>query len=459
MKCLLWAVLILSLSERAALPNDRPLWTDFGDLSPALQGRNALPASLSGLITRARPAVVSIHTLFERKIPGENVAAGLIQKSTEDRERGIGSGFAIREDGFILTSHHVIEHATRIKVQVEGLGVLLPARVLGSDARSDVALLKVDPPIPMVALALGNSKDLPVGSWVVALGNPFGLSHVATKGIVSGKGRALTDLERPHTGYDDFIQTDATIDFGSSGGPLVDLNGAVVGVNSAINSKARGIGFAVPIDLVKAVLPHLQREGCVRRSSIGIVVDDVSWELAVSYGLKAPCGILVSEVKMGTPAEKAGMKSGDIILSVQNVVVSGIGDLSWRLGTSDAGKPLPIGVWRDRQSISLSVVPVPREARGAPMGKKTGAPVSDEPCRLGLEVSERVVVKSSSDDAALVGISAGDIIIEINGSAISSAVEFFNILRSTKKGEIVRLLLLRQNSPLYVAFPKRWDKD
>jgi Do/DeqQ family serine protease len=390
------------------------------------------------------------------------------------RQEGIGSGFIIRGDGYVVTNHHVVADATAVKVHVEGLSEVLTARVVGSDPRSDLALLKVDSRRRLPVLPLGNSERLPVGAWVVAIGNPFGLAYVATKGIVSGKGRTLGDLPRFRPGYYDYIQTDAAIDRGNSGGPLLNLAGEVVGINTAINSRARGISFAVPVDLAKAVLPQLLRHGRVIRTFLGIRIDGVTWELAESFGMKLPEGVLITRVMPDTPAERAGLRKGDILLKFAGLKVGGPGDMSWRAATATAGKPVELEIWRDKKLHTVSITPVVRQSEQAE--KKEPPPpagAAAAPQRLGLFVVELdaktaehggfeqgtrgVVVVGVEADAALFGIRVGDVITSVNDREIKNKKEFEGALAEVEQDQIIRFYILRQKGALFVAIPKRWE--
>ena len=274
---------------------------------------------------------------------------------------GIGSAVVLREDGLLVTNLHVVAKARRIWVRLPDLGERMPAELVGRDPRSDLALLRVKSSRKLKPLPLGDSDALPVGAWVLALGHPFGLSHVATKGIVSGKGRSLEDLPGLRAGYFDFIQTDAVVHRGNSGGALLNMRGEVVGINTAINAKARGISFAIPVNVVKAVIPHLVTRGRVVRGYLGIGVDDLDWKTAVRLGLDTPRGVLVTRVKPGTPAQRSGVKAGDVILALAGAKVRRRSDLSWRVGTWPVGKPLSLRLWRQGEALLLTVTPMSRE--------------------------------------------------------------------------------------------------
>lgn len=478
-----WMPLLLVLVGGGVLggapeSDKRMLWTTLPGPTPQY--------SMAGLIEATRPAVVAIHTVYQQQRPrlsAEPLPGPFPYQPwhlfpdvpREERAEGIGSGFIIREDGYVVSNFHVIEGAGEVRVGVEGLGATFPARVVGSDPRSDIALLKIDPPRALRVLPLGNSDELPVGAWVVAIGNPFGLAHVATKGIVSGKGRTLGDLSRVRAGYFDFIQTDAAIDLGNSGGPLLNLRGEVVGINTAINSRARGIGFAVPIELAKAVLPHLFDHGRVIRSYLGIAVDEVQWELAVSLKLEGPRGVVVSEVKAGGPSEKAGILRGDVILKFGGHPVSGSGDMSWRAGTAAAGRAVEVELWRAGRAVTVRVTPTVRASEKSASAKPAPRVFVKEKPTLGLKVVDLepnaaascglpegtagVVVVAAEGDAAIYGIRVGDVIVEVNDEAIRVRADFERALGKVELDKMIRFYILRQKSALYVALPKRWATE
>jgi serine protease Do len=294
----------------------------------------------------------------------ERVCAALARVEVEGAPegQGIGSGFFVRADGLLLTNEHVVRGARAVWVELHPSGRRAPARVLGTDPRTDLAVLQVQAPGPFAALPLGDSDRLRVGAWVLAAGHPWGLGPVVAKGILSGKGRAVGDLAQFQQGFFDFLQTDAAIERGNSGGPLVNLRGEVVGVNTATNARARGIGFAVPVNVVKAVLPHLLAHGALRRSWLGIGVEQLTWERASGLGLGETRGVLVTRVQPGSPAAAAGLRAGDVLREVQGWRVAGRPDLVWRVATWPAGKPLGLGVYRAGRELELEVIPRPRES-------------------------------------------------------------------------------------------------
>ncbi len=275
------------------------------------------------------------------------------------KERSLGSGFIISKDGYIFTNNHVVEQAHEITVKLSD-GKEYKAEVKGADANTDIALLKIDPKDDLPVAALGDSKALRVGEWVMAIGNPFGLSQTVTVGIVSATGRVIGAGP-----YDDFIQTDASINPGNSGGPLFNLSGEVVGINTAIIAQGQGIGFAIPVDLAKSILPGLKKEGKVTRGWLGVSVQDVTEEIAESLGLKVKEGVLVADAFKGDPAEKAGIKSGDVIVKVDGKDVKDTHELLKVVAAIPVKKTILVIVIRGGEKKEFSVTVSERPEKSA----------------------------------------------------------------------------------------------
>ncbi len=304
--------------------------------APAVAQLGALP-SLSPLVKRVKPSVVLVRALPPR---GHG-------------KLGLGTGFVYQSDGHLLTNNHVIEGAGEIEVKLAD-GRLLLAKVVGRDKPTDVAVIKVDA-TGLAALPLGDSKALEVGDWVVAIGNPFGLEHTVSAGILSGKGRTRSDVRGlDPTGYFDFLQTDASINPGNSGGPLLNLAGQVVGINAAIRANANGIGFAIPMEMVLELLPKLVKDGRVRRSAIGIYVDVVSRRDAARLKLKSP-GSRVRSLVPGGAGAKAGLRSGDIITSFAGEPIDGPDELRWLASMAGVGTTVALKVLRDDHEMKVEV--------------------------------------------------------------------------------------------------------
>jgi len=456
------AALLLGLLLAPAAPAAPPLWTT---LPPG--GQPASCADFSRLIARARPAVVAVHTREREESAADSGAPlpywPLFPEVPHRQRRGIGSGFIIRADGYIVTNHHVVAGAESITVRLADGARDVPARLVGSDERSDVALLKIDSSRPLPVLPLGRSETLPVGSWVVAIGNPFGLAAVATKGIVSGKGRSLDDLPAFRRGYFDFIQTDAAIDMGSSGGPLLNLRGEVVGINTAINARARGIGFAVPVDLAKAILPALLEHGRAERAYLGIRIERVEWEQARRNGLPETRGVQVTAVLEGGPAARAGMHPGDILVELGGRRIRGTGDVGWKVSTLPVGRPCRLVVLREGRRVELQLTPVARAGRKGPVQGGSTAVAGQALAGLDLAVVAQegdaghqagLLVVAVAGQAAERGVRIGDVIVAVNDEPVSSGEQLQRLLAKIPAGGTVRLYLRRRSQRIYVALDK-----
>ncbi len=302
------------------------------------------PATFADLAAKADPAVVYVRTLQQGEGRGRRFVG-----------EGLGSAFVFDPDGLILTNNHVISNAREIKV-IFGKAREMTAEVVGRDAPTDIAVLRVaEKGLPF--LPLGNSDATRVGDWVVAIGNPFGLSHTVSAGIVSAKGRTGKDVPGlgDGSGYYNFLQTDASINPGNSGGPLLDMGGAVVGINTAIRAKANNIGFAIPIAMVKELLPKLIKDGKIRRSAIGIVVASVGADDVQRLGLDNRAGALVRRVLPGGPADRAGLAENDVILALNGRPIAGPERLRWEASNAGVGSAVKVRVARGKRTFDLEV--------------------------------------------------------------------------------------------------------
>jgi serine protease Do len=302
-----------------------------------------LPPSFADLAAKADPAVVFIETQQAARVGMRRVIG-----------RGLGSGFVFDSSGLILTNHHVVEGATSISVMLSNQEHKR-AETIGHDPQTDIAVLRVDGgDLPF--LSLGDSNRLRVGEWVLAIGNPFGLSHTVSAGIISAKGRTRNDVKGlDPAGYYDFLQTDASINPGNSGGPLLDVAGQVVGINTAIKADANSIGFAIPVAMVKELLPSLLKEGRVRRSAVGVVVDSVGVDDVDRLGLKGHRGALITRVMAGGPADRAGARPDDVIVSFDNRAIAGKEMLRWVASIAGVGRSVEMKVIREQRPVDLRV--------------------------------------------------------------------------------------------------------
>ncbi|MEJ7730058.1 MAG: trypsin-like peptidase domain-containing protein [Polyangiaceae bacterium] len=329
----------------SASPASPPPVVDKPTLPPAPVGEQAVPMSFAALAKRSDPAVATVKAQQTRE-----TASGRQRVIAE----GLGTAFVYDPDGFLLTNNHVIEDATNIKVAFVD-GRELKATVVGRDKHTDVAVVKVDEK-GLVALPLGDSDATEVGDWVVAIGNPFGLSHTVSAGILSAKGRTRDDVRGlDPSGYFNFLQTDASINPGNSGGPLLNVKGEVVGINAAVRANANNIGFAIPINMVKQLLPMLLRDGKVQRSAIGVVVDNLSEVEAQRLKRPDKKGAWVKAVVPGGPAERAGLAPDDVILAFDGKTINDPNELRWLASIAGVNKPVPLRVARADRVFDLRV--------------------------------------------------------------------------------------------------------
>jgi serine protease Do len=379
------------------------------------------------------------------------------------RQRSLGSGFIIDGDGSILTNNHVVENASKIVVKLSD-DQEYEAKVIGRDQKTDIAIIRIDGKPNLPAASLGDSDKLEVGEWVVAIGNPFGLDSTVTSGIVSAKGRHIG--QGP---YDNFIQTDASINPGNSGGPLINLRGEVIGINTAIFSRTGGnigIGFAIPINLVKELLPQLRCKGKVTRGYLGVLIQKVTPEIAESLGMDKASGALVANVSKDGPADKAGVKVGDVIVEFDGKEVKDSGDLPILVARTAVDKKARLKVLRDKKEVMLTVavgeLKDEEVVATAPEKGELGLTVQRLTPQmaesLGLEKSEGVVVTavepgSAADEAA---IRRGDIILEVDRKTVRNLDEYKKAIAGARKGRGVLFLVRRGDNTLFLALkPQR----
>ncbi|MCB0272315.1 MAG: DegQ family serine endoprotease [Bdellovibrionales bacterium] len=380
----------------------------------------------------------------------------------ERKTSSLGSGFVLNAEGYVVTNNHVIANADEIRVTFVD-ETEFPAEVVGRDPKTDVALLKIKGNKKVTPVLLGSSQDLQVGDIVVAIGNPFGLSHSVTQGIVSAKERTIGLGP-----YDDFIQTDASINPGNSGGPLLDIYGEVIGINTAIHSTGQGIGFAIPIDMAKDVLVRLKEQGQVIRGYLGVRVQEVQAEHVKALGLSGKQGALVMEVLQDTPAAKAKIEPGDVITKYDDQVVKNWNDLPLMVAKTKVGKRVKVELIRNKSLKTISVLiekledetTVPASTSKNDMAKDVlGLQVTNLNAttrkQLGLEDSQKGVLVEQVDpnsSAAQKGVAPGDVIVRLNRVAVNDIDDYKNISSKIKKDETVLVLLIRQQRKLFIAF-------
>jgi len=432
----------------------------------------ALPNSFADLAAAQAEAVVNISTTkvvqgrqglppgfgFPNGSPFNQFFHDFLRNMPPQEQHALGTGFVISQDGYIVTNNHVVDGADEIIVKMKN-GKEYPAKLIGTDKKVDVALLKVKAR-GLQTVELGDSDVLRVGDWVMAIGNPFGLEQTVTAGIVSAKGRVIGAGP-----YDHFIQTDAAINPGNSGGPLFNLKGEVVGINTAIYSRSGGnlgIGFAIPVNMAKPVIDELRRTGHVTRARLGVYIAEVDKATMQALGLKNRHGALVRQVENGSAAAKAGIKPGDVIVSVDGETIKHMHDLPIRISRHRPGEKVSIGLIRAGKAMTI-VVKVEKMTETASGTDKPGK----QQARLGLllrnldadlaenlqtRVKQGVVVQQvqQGSAAARAGIGRGDVIFQVNRHPVHNLDQFNHMAGNFKPGDVLQLLLDRHGSTLFV---------
>jgi len=425
----------------------------------------------SALVAAYGSAVVNVTTVAQREVDNEGPPGlapddpfydffrrfgfGAPRGQPPPLARGEGSGFLISSDGYLLTNAHVVDRAREVTVRMTDRREYR-AKVVGVDARTDVAVLKIDAEqLPFVRI--GSPAALKAGQWVVAIGSPFGFDNSVTAGIVSATARSL-----PGDAYTPFIQTDVAVNPGNSGGPLFNLQGDVVGINSQIYSRTggyQGVSFAIPIDVAMHVRNQLVATGRVQRGRIGVTIQDVNQALADSFRLPRPYGALVSQVETSGPAAKAGLQAGDVILAVDGRAIERSGELPAIIAGIKPGSEVTLEIWRDKAKRKVRIeigeledepeIASRQPAGNADTGKLGLAvrPLSGGE-RQQLRTEGRLVVEESGGPAAEAGVEPGDVLLAVNGAAVASVGEFRNSV--TKAGNTVALLIQRGNAQIYI---------
>lgn len=423
------------------------------------------PLSLADLVDKLKPCVVNISTTktvrsggfrspFGQGAPfgpfgGDDFFERFFGDSPQRqfKQKSLGSGFIISNDGYIFTNNHVVEQADEILVKLSD-GKEYKAKVIGKDAQTDIALIKIKPSNSLPVAETGDSEKLRVGEWVVAIGNPFGLEQTVTAGIVSAKGRVIGAGP-----FDNFIQTDASINPGNSGGPLFNTEGKVVGINTAIVAQGQGIGFAIPINMAKSILPDLKAKGKATRGWLGVSVQDISEDIAKTMKIKDRNGVLISDVFEGDPADKAGIKSGDIVTEIDGKPVKDTHELLLVVSSLSIGETVKIKIIRDGQEKILPITIAERtdkaeiaasQQTGEAFGMTVQEITPEIASHLGLGTKKGIIVVDVQEGSAAdeVGIQPQDIILQVNKVKVTTMKEYQKEL--SKAGEKGSLLLLIQ---------------
>ncbi len=453
--------------SRAVKAQDRP--ASKGSDVPIM-----VPGNFTELAEKARPGVVNIQTtkivkgggrvfrhFFGNPFGGQNpfedfFGPGDGEGGGDFRQKSLGSGFIIDREGYIVTNNHVVENADEIKVKLAN-GKEFNAKIIGRDPKTDLALIKINGSSDLQPLKMGNSDDLKVGSWVVAIGSPFGLEQTVTAGIVSAKGRAIGSGP-----YDNFIQTDASINPGNSGGPLINMRGEVIGINTAIVASGQGIGFAIPVNMANRVIPQLKEKGKVTRGWLGVSIQEITPELAKSFGIKEKKGALVAEVFKDSPADKAGIEQGDVIVEFDGKEIAESKDLPAIVANTPVGKAVSIKLWKNGKVVAKDVKIGEMDEKTTEVAKTTGNKrigiavqrITPEMARaLGLKQATGVVVSQvdGGSPAEEAGIRRGDVIREVNRAAVKDVQDFFRKMEQAKDKGSILFLVQRGENNLYVA--------
>ncbi len=418
---------------------------------PMVQG---LP-DIATVFEQQKPKVVAVRT----ELAGAQPMLGASPSRV-----GQGSGLIVDAGGFILTNNHVVAGANRIEVSL-ATGAKYPARLVGSDQNTDIALLKINAPDPLPAVTFGSSETARVGEWVVAIGSPFGLEYSVTAGILSAKGRNLGQGL-----YDDFLQTDASINPGNSGGPLFNLRGEVIGVNTAIIRDGQGIGFAVPIDLIKSILPQLKERGYVVRGYLGAGIQALPLEVAQRLKLTPGDGVLLGSIAQGGPAAKAGLRAGDILLVFNGRKLRSVQELLFAVADTPPGETVAVEYWREGKRISATLAITERPDTQRPETEVTAVPKNPSegpPARLGVEVRDvdaalarelglpeahGAYIASVQQGALAAGaLRKGDVVLQVDRFKIRSTQELVEAVSRAKAGQAMRMMVWRDKRSIFVA--------
>ena len=419
--------------------------------TPVLASEKAVaPASIPDLVEKLSPTVVNISTA--------RIVKDMLRRDVN--QKGLGSGFIISEDGYIFTNNHVVDKADKIEVKLAN-GKEYDAEVKGRDASTDLALIKITSPTKLPYARLGDSDQTRIGEGVFAIGNPLGLDHTVTAGIISAKGRVIGAGP-----YDNFIQTDASINPGNSGGPLCNLAGEVVGINTAIVSQAQGIGFAIPINMAKEILEDLKTSGKITRGWMGLTSQDIKDDMRQSLKLKDRQGVLVGDVFTGDAADKAGIKIGDVILEIAGQTVKDNRELGRIVAKLHVGSKVDVKVFRNGKEIALPIVIAERKdmqeeaSAGSQATEQFGMTVQEVTPEIAkyFALSEKTGViitdmkaGGPADDA---GLKPRDIILKINNIDISGLKEYNAVLAAGDKGDALLILIRRGKANFFVTLKK-----
>ena len=429
----------------------------------------ATQQAFTSLVKVVTPAVVNISTVSRKKAvqPFFDFSPFFGDQFDETpsrpryrKESSLGSGFIINRDGYIITNDHVVRDSESIQVKLSNENIY-DAKIVGSDPKSDIAVIKINSKEPLPVAVMGDSDKLQVGQWAIAIGNPFGLDRTVTVGVVSATGRSNMGIET----YENFIQTDASINPGNSGGPLLNVNGEVIGINTAIVAAGQGIGFAIPVNMAKRIVDQLVKKGSVTRAWLGVAIQPVTPEIASSFGLDKAKGALIADVMAGSPAEKAGLKQGDILLTFDGKEVKDARQLQLVVADTPVGRQVMVEIFRDGRLQKVGLQLASADSAEAKKPKSAKAEVSGV---MGLDVEELprskaqsgltgVIVTAVDPEGATAasGIQRGDIITSVNRKKISNLSDYYAAMKDAEKRGSVALLVRRGDASIYFAIKLR----
>ncbi|HXC93506.1 MAG TPA: DegQ family serine endoprotease [Geobacteraceae bacterium] len=428
----------------------------------------ATQQAFTNLVKVVTPSVVNISTISKKKLVQPFIEISpffgdlfeeMPSRPRYRKESSLGSGIIINKDGYIITNDHVVRDAESIQVKLSNESIY-DAKVVGSDPKSDIAVIRINSIEPLPVAVLGDSDKLQVGQWAIAIGNPFGLDRTVTVGVVSATGRSNMGIET----YENFIQTDASINPGNSGGPLLNVNGEVIGINTAIVAAGQGIGFAIPVNMAKRVVEQLIKKGSVTRAWLGVAIQPVTEDIAASFGLQKAKGALISDVMAGSPAEKAGLRQGDILISFDGKEIKDARQLQLVVAETPIGKSVVAEIFRDGKLQKFNLQLASGDSKEAT--KPRPAKVAES--WLGLEVDELPRSKAQSgisgvivtavepeSTAASSGLQRGDIITSVNQRRTGTLKEYEAAMKDAEKRGSVALLVRRGNASIYFALKLR----
>ncbi len=428
----------------------------------------ATQQAFTNVVKAVTPAVVNISTISKKKViqpffEFSPFFGDLFEESPArpryKKETSLGSGFIINREGYIVTNDHVVRDAESIQVKLSNENVY-DGKVVGGDPKTDIAVIKINAREALPVAVLGDSDKLQVGQWAIAIGNPFGLDRTVTAGVISATGRSNMGIET----YENFIQTDASINPGNSGGPLLNIYGEVIGINTAIVAAGQGIGFAIPVNMAKRVVDQLVKKGSVTRAWLGVAIQPVTEDIAASFGLGKARGALVSDIMADSPAEKAGLRQGDVIVKFAGTEIKDAKQLQLTVADAPIGKPVEVEFYREGKLLRSSITLASSDSAVAARPRSTepaegwfGLAVEELPRNKRVAGLSGVVVTGVEPDsiAADSGIQRGDVIVSVNQKRVGTLAEYGAAMKQAERRGSAALLIRRGSASIYFALKIR----